>query len=289
MSKTDGHTAGTEREQGLRFVGSHMIDEIYSKSHARLPHTHENELELFYVHSGAGQYMVDNRFYEIGRGDIVICNAGVLHGEDPEIGRRICSYSVALNGISVEGLPDNWLAAGDCCPVVSCGQLAEQAGQIMRLIYLLSADAARLDDVLSSLTLSMVLLTKQLLRSRERHAVQPAANTAFALAHRARRYLDAHHREPLTLRTVAEAMHASEYYLAHVFKEEIGMPPMQYVMKRRIGEAQSLLMDTMMPIAEIADLLGYSSPCHFNTMFGKYVGLPPGRYRQSFRKKKEQA
>lgn len=289
MRKTEKADPGCCRTEEVRFAGSHMIDEIYSKSHARLPHTHEKELELFYVYSGAGQYMVDNRFYEIGPGDIVICNAGVLHGEDPEIGRRICSYSVALTGVFIEGLPDNWLAGLDCCPVVSCGQLAEQAGQIMRLIYLLSADAAHLEDVLSSLTLSMVLLTKQLLRSRERHAVQPVANTAFALAHRARRYLDAHHREPLTLRAVAEELHASEYYLAHVFKEEIGMPPMQYVMKRRIGEAQSLLMDTMLPLAEISDLLGYSSPCHFNTMFNKYVGMPPGRYRQSFQKRKAEA
>ena len=58
----------------------------------------------------------------------------------------------------------------------------------------------------------------------------------------------------------------SEYYLAHVFKQEFGVPPMQYVMKRRIGEAQGILMHTETPIAEIADTLGFSSICHFNAM-----------------------
>ena len=62
------------------------------------------------------------------------------------------------------------------------------------------------------------------------------------LAHRVRRYLDAHHCEPITLRMVAERLRVSEYYLAHVFKQEFGVPPMQYVMKRRIGEAQGILM-----------------------------------------------
>ena len=103
------------------------------------------------------------------------------------------------------------------------------------------------------------------------------------LAHRVRRYLDAHHCESITLRMVAERLRVSEYYLAHVFKQEFGVPPMQYVMKRRIGEAQGFLMNTSIPIAEIADTLGFSSICHFNAMFKKYTGTPPGKFRQSFK------
>ena len=56
-------------------------------------------------------------------------------------------------------------------------------------------------------------------------------------------------------------------------------------MKRRIGEAQELLMNTNLSIAEVADRLGYSSVCHFNAMFKKNVGMPPGKFRQSFQSK----
>ena len=272
-----------------RFAASHMIDEAHSNLHARLPHVHPQELELFYVYSGAGQYMVNNRFYAIERGDIVICNAGVLHGEDPAFGRRIHSYSVALTDVRVDGLPENALVDDGARPVVSCGQLSEQVGQLMRLIFLLSADPARLGAVCGSLASSMLLLTQALLRSRERHEAASVPGAACVLAHRVRCYLDEHHREPLTLREVAEALRVSEFYLAHVFRQEFGAPPMQYVMKRRIGEAQGLLMDTMLPISVIADQLGFSSPCHFNTMFKQYVGMPPGKYRQSFRAMREDA
>lgn len=44
-------------------------------------------------------------------------------------------------------------------------------------------------------------------------------------------------------------------------------------MKRCIGEMQDMLMHTVTPIAEIADMLGFSSICHFNAMFKKYTGL----------------
>ena len=129
----------------------------------------------------------------------------------------------------------------------------------------------------------MLLLTQALLSSRARMKTIEQSELPSVLAHRIRRYLDGHHSEGLTLRTVADSLHISEYYLSHVFKQEFGVPPMQYVMKRRIGEAQELLMNTELPVAEVADRLGYSSVCHFNAMFKKNVGMSPGKFRQSFR------
>ena len=271
------------RKLGGTFVNCISIDRNYNNQQSILPHTHENRLELFYVCSGTGQYMVDNRFYPIGEGDIVICNQGVLHGEEPSQVRQIRSYSVAVTDVQVEGLQPNCLIAPGECPVVSCGQLASQVGETMRLLYLLSADAENLSAVCTSLTEAMLNLTDALLQSRIRAGEQDEAEIPSVLAHRVRQYLDAHHCEPITLRMVAERLRVSEYYLAHVFKQEFGVPPMQYVMKRRIGEAQRMLMHTQTPIAEIADTLGFSSICHFNAMFKKYTGTPLGKFRQSFR------
>lgn len=65
------------------FFNCISIDRNYNNQQSILPHMHDNRLELFYVCSGQGQYMVDNRYYPIGEGDIVICNQGVLHGRNP--------------------------------------------------------------------------------------------------------------------------------------------------------------------------------------------------------------
>lgn len=266
-----------------KFVNCTLIDRAANNKQAVFPHTHEQELELFYVHGGNGQYMVDGRSYPIGQGDIVVCNAGVLHGEEPALVREIHSYSIAIAGVQVEGLPPGCIIDEQTWPVVSCGQLAGQVGELMRLIYLLSADTAHLGNLCSSLASSMLLLTQALLSSRARMKTIEQSELPSVLAHRIRRYLDGHHSEGLTLRTVADSLHISEYYLSHVFKQEFGVPPMQYVMKRRIGEAQELLMNTELPVAEVADRLGYSSVCHFNAMFKKNVGMSPGKFRQSFR------
>lgn len=274
-------------EQLPEFVNCILIDRVNNNKQSHLPHTHHNELELFYVYTGEGQYMVDNRLYPIRGGDIVICNAGVLHGEEPALVREIHSYSVAMTNVQVEGLPANCLIDNKTNPVVSCGQLSGQVGALMQMMYLLSADPAHLKDLCSSLACSMLLLTQALLRSRARNEAIIEEQAPSVLAHRVRHYLDEHHSEPLTLRIVADRLRVSEYYLAHVFKQEFGVPPMQYVMKRRIGEAQELLMNTSLPIAEVADRLGYSSVCHFNAMFKKNVGMPPGKFRRSFQSEED--
>lgn len=246
-----------------QYCTSHFINEEHSNKHSRLPHIHDNFLELFYVYSGKGRYMVDSQFYDIQEGDIIICNAALL------------------------GLPDNCLCDEETTPVISCGMLSEHIGSIFRLIHLLSSDEKNLGETCNCLSQSLLLLTYEMLLSRSRNLSIRARTTASATADRIRRYLDVHYREPLTLPSIASALHISEYYLAHVFKDEFGVPPMQYVMKRRIGEAQGLLMDTSIPIGDIADHLGFSSICHLNTMFNKYVGIPPGKYRQSMREMKE--
>lgn len=264
-------------------INCHFINEEHSSKHPFLPHTHDNYLELFYVYSGSGQYMVDGKYYDIAEGDIVICNAGILHGKNAECALDIRSYSIGITSLSLHNLPDNWIASRDTLPVISCGMLSAQIGEMFRLIYLISSDKKHLSNICNCLALSLILLIRELILSRCRNESIHTRSSSSATADRIRHYLDLHYCESLTLSEIGKTLNISEYYLSHLFKDEFGIPPMQYVMKRRIGEAQNLLMDTDMPIGDIADHLGFSSISHLNTMFSKYIGIPPGKYRQSVR------
>ena len=67
-----------------------------------------------------------------------------------------------------------------------------------------------------------------------------------------------------------------------MFKKETGLSPIRYMMQRRMGEAQSLLMETSIPIQDIEDLPGFNSSAHFSKMFKKYVSVTPNEYRKHF-------
>ncbi|MGN0363264.1 MAG: AraC family transcriptional regulator [Bilifractor sp.] len=262
-----------------RFVNSRLINESHSSKHSILPHKHIDYMELYFITAGNNRYMVNNRFYNLKAGDIVICNEGVLHGESPQDVKQYRSYSVAMNHVHFRGLPENYLCDNDESPVISTGYLHDKIAGIFELIYILSIDTKHTSEVLDSLTQALLLLVREMIASRRRAVRIPTASYSFALE--VHKYIDRHFREKLTLGQMGDAIGASEFYIGHVFKDEYGLSPMQYVMERKIGEAQQLLMETDTPIGEIAEMLGFGSVSHFITMFSKYIGLTPGKFRKS--------
>ena len=78
-------------------------------------------------------------------------------------------------------------------------------------------------------------------------------------------------------------------HIIRVFKKKFNITPMQYLIDKKIGIAQSLLTGTVMPIKEIAALLRYSNTQHFSSSFKNAVGCTPNKYRQAGRAEAEAA
>lgn len=83
--------------------------------------------------------------------------------------------------------------------------------------------------------------------------------------------------------SAAEALHVNAYYLSHTFKKIIGYSPMQYITRRRIGEAQNLLITTNRTVTDIALQCGYNNSNYFQVVFNNIVGMPPGKYRKAWK------
>ena len=61
-----------------------------------------------------------------------------------------------------------------------------------------------------------------------------------------------------------------------------GYSPIQYLLRRRIGEAQTLLITTDYSITQIAGMVGYDTQSYFNMQFTKNVGISPKKFRQNY-------
>ena len=93
------------------------------------------------------------------------------------------------------------------------------------------------------------------------------------------RYLDLHYTDTLSLSEIAQALDCSPSHVSHVFRKSSGTTPMQYVIRRRIGHAQTLLISTSYTVTQIASLVGYDNTNYFSTQFSKVVGMSPTHYR----------
>ena len=65
------------------------------------------------------------------------------------------------------------------------------------------------------------------------------------------------------------------------FKESTGFSPLQYILKLRIANAQSLLEHTDYTITEIANMVGYTNSLYFSRLFHKYIGMSPREHRST--------
>lgn len=266
-----------------KFVDLHFVDENYHKQHPQLLHQHDDVLELFYVMHGNGFYTVGGQKYALHPGNLVICNAGTPHGEPPFSAHTMQSYCCVLRDLSAHGLPPNRLIAGGARPVLDfCGQGREATDHLMLAIYTLYKQTP--DNHATCELLANGLLNLVDLALRQQNAGDnPDKKRTEELIHYITDYLDAHYTESLSLQGLGQHFRMSHYYLAHIFKAEVGLSPMRYVLHRRLGEAQNLLMNTETPIGKISEILGFNDNCHFSTMFKRYIGTTPTQYRQHFR------
>jgi AraC family transcriptional regulator of adaptative response / DNA-3-methyladenine glycosylase II len=83
------------------------------------------------------------------------------------------------------------------------------------------------------------------------------------------------------LEQIAQQFELSSRQIRRIVSRELGVPPIQLLLTRRLLLAKQLLTETTLPITEVAFASGFSSLRRFNDAFGRRYGMPPTRLRRS--------
>ena len=86
--------------------------------------------------------------------------------------------------------------------------------------------------------------------------------------------------EKITLEDLADAANMSTSYISKIFHSEVGIPIAQYIQKKRVEAAKSLLSITDYSISDISNYLQFSTESYFISVFRKFCGLTPKKYRE---------
>ena len=87
----------------------------------------------------------------------------------------------------------------------------------------------------------------------------------------------------MNLSQLSSAVYISQTYISHIFKAEMGVSPIQYLVNKRIAHAKQLLTTTDMPVAQIALECGYDDPAYFSQVFKRLTEYSPKQYRTDHR------
>lgn len=85
----------------------------------------------------------------------------------------------------------------------------------------------------------------------------------------------------LRLNRLAAVANLSSFYFLKLFHKTIGKPPHHYILEARVERASQLLQKTSLPVGEIGQRCGFSTPSHFTSAFHQVTGKTPRAYRLS--------
>lgn len=94
-------------------------------------------------------------------------------------------------------------------------------------------------------------------------------------------YVDTHLARPITLPDLAAAAGLTRMHFAAQFRAAVGMRPRHYVLRRRIDRAQELLRNPELALVEVALRVGFQTQAHFTTVFRRFAGETPHRWRRT--------
>jgi AraC family transcriptional regulator len=89
--------------------------------------------------------------------------------------------------------------------------------------------------------------------------------------------------DTLRLQSLAQQVHVTPQHLCRLFKDSLGLGPIECAQALRLELATTLIERTELTLAEIAERHGFSSQFHFSKVFKQSYGMSPNAYRKAFR------
>ena len=101
---------------------------------------------------------------------------------------------------------------------------------------------------------------------------------------KAKYYISEHLTEELTVSNIAASLYITPNYFSRLFKRVTKEGCNEYIVRKRIEKAKSLLETTSLKTGKIAMMVGYRDTNYFSLAFKKHTGKSPTKYREEMLK-----
>ena len=231
--------------------------------------------EIFLVLDGEGIFTVENKSFDIKTNDLIIVPPNVYHQE--------LSHDSKPLEYAVLGVEDLLFQIEDPNQNFIYQNFDRDNEDILYYFHHLLMESENKElgyDTVCQKLLELLILKiirKMNINLEAHQVILPIKREIRMICH----YIDQNYSENLSLESLAQYMKMNKYYMAHEFKKYMHISPIQYLIKRRIKECQSLLKTSSLSVSEISEAVGFSSQSYISQIFKKEIGMTPLEYRQS--------
>lgn len=240
-------------------------------------HWHRS-VEIFLVLEGSIDFYINSNKYILGQGQFILVNSNEVHSIDcPDP-----NFTLVLQ--IPRGLFEKYL--GDVDSLLfrrSCKKDAQVAALVQHMHESYAANCPeRMFSLLSDFYQLMYLLTTDF-RISEVDEERKKQNMQLDRLSHITSYIQANYREDLTLEGVARIFGFSPAYLSRMFQKYAGINYKSYVQELRTEAGYRLLLNTVVPVGEIALECGFPDSRSFAKAFRRRYGMAPAEYRKKYK------
>lgn len=234
---------------------------------------HQPFLSIEYVMEGELWFRSGKRAFAAEKGDLCLLHRNRNHDYYFQPGKPTRLMTFVLHGSGLTPLLEQLrLDRTDVFPLADGERLQEIFDRLKPLIHETLQDP-RSGEINSGICFELL----QFLANA--HQPRPLPQDLAAI----RDFLEETAAEPLQMADVARRFHLSLPTLNRKFQHHFGMTPCHYRLEQRMRKAEELLIQTTLPIKEIAFRLGYPKPLYFSAEFRRLRGLSPVSFRRDHR------
>lgn len=257
--------------------------------------------EINIVIKGTGVHYIENNEVEASVGDVFIIPPDIEHGYTGGDGFDV--YHIILNNKFMQKNMADLQMLDGFSVLFNIEPMLRARGNKSLHLKLSGEQFESISDILAermnhegnlylnpteaflSMASALILITK-LCRiyvenriKEERHECNDFAfMSALALIHE--RYY-----EKLAINELARTANLSKSSFMRRFTEVCKTTPAQYIIEKRVGIAENMLVDTSLSLSDIAERVGFYDAAYFSKVFTKKKGISPLEYRKSIDKK----
>lgn len=247
-----------------------IINQLYEKESSFWPHWHEH-LEVYFVAQGTGRVQINQTFYELSPGDVAVFNSCETHCDwcvTPPYSFVVVIFD--LKDISRELAQMNILFR----PIIRQDKTIAALFKRIQKEFLDAQPGGK--QVCKALVTDLVVYLMRNYKAHtliDRESLQRKKDLVRLNA--ALQHIDQNHPQPLTNDALAKIANMSESRFIHLFRQCVGLPPMQYLRDIRLRKAHSLLTTGNMSATDVCFAVGFRDYNNFGRLFLKRFGVTP--------------
>lgn len=246
-----------------------------------LPHSHKGEIEICFLSKGQQTYEVNQKKYQLKGGDFFFTLPDEKHGTGEFPQDKGYLYWLILK---LKPAPNNFLGLGAIDGNILIEQLLNlntrhfkgknSVSTILEDIFLYYDQKkhplrkTKIQNKVLTFLLNFLDCAVNFPKDKISIDIQKTQNEILENIN-----------QDLTIDELAQKIHLSVSRFKTKFKNQVGMPPGEYILRQKIEQAKYLLSSTEKSVTEIAFNLSFSSSQYFATVFKKFTRLTPRQFQ----------